>query len=50
MNVRKREMFTTTLSIETKNALKAYSEETMIPMSKLIEKALAEYIIKYIQK
>jgi len=44
MNARKREMFTTTLSIETKIALKDYSDKTMIPMSKLVEKALHEYM------
>jgi len=46
MSNRRREMFTTTLSIETKEVLKNYSDTTMIPMSKLVEKALTEYLTK----
>ncbi|MCX5774577.1 MAG: ribbon-helix-helix domain-containing protein [Fusobacteria bacterium] len=46
MTARRREMFTTTLSVEMKDALKSYSDESMIPMSKLVEKALSEYLTK----
>lgn len=42
--MKRREMFTTTIPTETKTALKNYSDETMIPMSKLVEKAILEYM------
>ena len=43
---RKREMFTTTISKELKEELKEYSDKTMIPMSKIVEVALKEYMGK----
>lgn len=46
MSVRRREMFTTTLSKDLKEELKEYSDRTMIPMSKLVEKAITEYLTK----
>ncbi len=46
MSVRKREMFTTTLSKDLKEELKGYSDKTMIPMSKLVEKAITEYLTR----
>lgn len=36
--------FSTTLSPETNNALKEYSKKTMIPISKIVESAIIEYI------
>jgi|GEM_PF-1510038 len=46
MSVRRREMFTTTLSKDLKEELKGYSDRTMIPMSKLVEKAITEYLTR----
>ncbi len=44
--MRKREMFTTTIAKEVKDKLKEYSETSMIPMSKILEVSLKEYMGK----
>ncbi|MCX5774133.1 MAG: ribbon-helix-helix domain-containing protein [Fusobacteria bacterium] len=42
--IRKREMFTTTISKDLKVVLKEYSDKTMIPMSKIVEVSLRNYM------
>lgn len=42
--LKNRERFSTTLDKEVVKELKDYSEKTMIPISKLIDRAITEYI------
>lgn len=42
--LKNRERIGTTLPIELAKQLKVHSKETMIPISKLIEKAIEEYL------
>ena len=42
--LKNRERFSTTLDKEVVKELKYYSEKTMIPISKLIDRAITEYI------
>jgi metal-responsive CopG/Arc/MetJ family transcriptional regulator len=44
--LKNRERLGTSLPIELVKQLKDYSEKTMIPVSKLIEKAIEEYLKK----
>jgi len=44
--LKNRERIGTTLPIELAKHLKDYSKETMVPISKIIEKAIEEYLIK----
>lgn len=42
--LKNRERFSSTLSKDTYNLLKDYSQKTMIPISRLIESAVLDYI------
>ena len=42
--LKNRERIGTTLPIDVAKKLKDYSEKTMIPISKIVEKAIEEYI------
>jgi predicted DNA-binding protein len=44
--LKNRERIGTSLPIELVQKLKNYSEETMIPISKIMEKAIEEYLNK----
>lgn len=39
--------FSTTISKETAEKLKEFANETMIPVSKIVDKAVADYISNY---
>jgi len=43
-NLKNRERIGTTLPIELIKELKKYSKESMIPISKIIEKAIEQYL------
>jgi len=45
-NLKNRERFSSTLPIELSEKLKEYSKNTMAPISKIIEKAIEEYLNK----
>ena len=45
-NLKNRVRFSTTLSVETEKKLKEYSKQSMIPISKIIDSAVNEYISK----
>jgi metal-responsive CopG/Arc/MetJ family transcriptional regulator len=42
--LKSRERFSTTLDKKVINELKDYSKKTMIPISKILDKAITEYI------
>lgn len=42
--LKNRVRFSTTLSIEVERALKEYSNKTDIPVSKIVDKAISEYL------
>ena len=44
--LKNRERFSTTLDKQTVEELKNYSKSTMIPISKILDKAIHEYIKK----
>ena len=44
--LKNKERFSTTLERETIKDLKEYSEKTMIPISKIVNQAIIEYIKK----
>ena len=44
--LKNRTRFSTTLSKDTADKLKNFSEETMIPTSKIVDQAIKEYIAK----
>ena len=44
--LKNKERFSTTLEKETVKELKKYSEKTMIPISKIVNQAIMEYIKK----
>jgi len=45
-DLKNRERIGTSLPIGVVKSLKAYSEKSMIPISKIIEKALMEFLLK----
>ena len=45
-SLRNRVRFSSTLSPEVDKALKEYSQKTMIPISKILDSAIMEYIAK----
>ncbi len=46
MALKNRERISVTLPIELVKELREYSEETMIPITKITEKALKEYLVQ----
>lgn len=42
--LKNRVRFSTTLSIEVEKAIKEYSKKTDIPVSKIVDKAISEYL------
>lgn len=48
--LKNRERFSTTLSKETVIKLKDYSNESMIPISKIMDLAIMEYVNKHKRK
>ena len=45
-SLKNRVRFSSTLSSEVEKALKDYSQKTMIPISKILDSAIMEYISK----
>lgn len=45
-DLKNRERFSSTLPIELSKRLKKYSTKTMVPISKIIEKAIQEYLLR----
>lgn len=43
-SLKNRERFSTTLDKQVVHELKAYSQKTMIPISKIVDEAIKEYI------
>lgn len=48
--LKNRVRFSTTLNKETERALREYSQKTMIPISKIIDCAIHEYLENQIRK
>ena len=42
--LKNRVRFSTTISLETERRLKEYSRDTSVPISKIVDKAIAEYL------
>ena len=49
-SLKNRVRFSSTLSPEVDKALKEYSQKTMIPISKILDMAIAEFVNKEIKK